>query len=398
MHCSQTTGSFRDDERSLRFEISLFFLNKSYTMKEIFNRANQYLFFIVLIAVVMYFGRTFLIPVFFAGMLAMLMAPVCRKLDSWGLNRALSSLCCILILVIVLAGIGFIISTQFATFAENISQIQSKAKELLEQAQSYIQEQSGMTPEKLEAVVKEEAEKTSQSGGGSMAVKIIGGITSTLASMVLTLVITFLMIYNKEQFESFFLRLYKDKDTEKVKTVVNKITLVSQKYLTGRAMSILIIATLYSIGLLIVGIKNAVLLAGIAALLTVIPYVGTVLGGMFPVVMALLTEDTQTALWAAVVMIVIQAMDNYFIEPNVVGGEVNLNALWSILSILLGGMIWGVAGMVIFLPLFGIIKIICDHVESLNPIGYLLGEPEGDKPSKIKEWIYAKLGKGKNAN
>jgi predicted PurR-regulated permease PerM len=115
--------------------------------------------------------------------------------------------------------------------------------------------------------------------------------------------------------------------------------------------------------------------------------------------MALLTEDVQTALWAAIVMIVIQAMDNYFIEPNVVGGEVNLSALWSILSILIGGMIWGVAGMILFLPLFGIIKIICDHVESLKPIGYLLGEPGGKEPSKIKMWINEKFGrKGKNGN
>jgi predicted PurR-regulated permease PerM len=155
---------------------------------------------------------------------------------------------------------------------------------------------------------------------------------------------------------------------------------------------------MYSVGLLIVGIKNAVLLAGIAALLTVIPYVGTVLGGLFPVMMALLTADTQTALWAGVVMIVIQAIDNYFIEPNVVGGEVNLSALWSILSILAGGMIWGVAGMIVFLPLFGIIKIICDHVQPLKPIGYLLGEPGGKKPSKVKEWISEKFGKRKKSN
>jgi predicted PurR-regulated permease PerM len=138
-----------------------------------------------------------------------------------------------------------------------------------------------------------------------------------------------------------------------------------------------------------------VLLAGIAALLTVIPYVGTVLGGLFPVSMALLTQDVQTALWAALVMFVIQTIDNYFIEPNVVGGEVNLNALWSILSIILGSMIWGVAGMILFLPLFGIIKIVCDHVEPLQPIGYLLGEPGGQKPSRVKEWIKEKLHIGK---
>ncbi|HEY9488530.1 MAG TPA: AI-2E family transporter, partial [Chryseosolibacter sp.] len=110
-------------------------------------------------------------------------------------------------------------------------------------------------------------------------------------------------------------------------------------------------------------------------------------GGLFPVLMALLTADVQTALWAGMVMIVIQAIDNYFIEPNIVGGEVNLNALWSILSIIAGGLIWGVAGMIIFLPLFGIIKIVCDHVAPLKPIGYLLGEAGGKKPSRIRQWI-----------
>jgi predicted PurR-regulated permease PerM len=364
-------------------------------MKEIFHRVNQYLFFIVLLVVVMYFGRAFLIPMFFAALLAMLMAPVCRKLDGWGFSRALSTVCCILILVLVIGGIAFVISTQISTFAENISQIQIKVKELLQQVQSYIEEQIGISPQEQERVVKQQAEESNQSGL-SLPARILNAITSTVTGLVLSLVITFLMLYNKEQFESFFLRLYEDQDTEKVKTVVGQITHVSQKYLTGRVMSVLIIAALYSIGLLIVGIKNAILLAGIAALLTVIPYIGTVLGGLFPVLMAMLTEDVQTALWAALVMIVIQTADNYFIEPNIVGGEVNLNALWSIMSIVAGGMIWGVAGMIVFLPLFGIIKIICDHVQPLKPIGYLLGEPGGQKPSKVKEWLKEKFGNRKS--
>jgi predicted PurR-regulated permease PerM len=342
----------------------------------------------------MYFGRAFLIPLFFAALLAMLMAPVCRKFESWGLSRALSTVGCVLILVIVIAGIGFVISTQFSTFAENVTQIQSKGKEILQQAQSYIEEQIGMSPQEQAEVVKQQTQKSNQSGPGLPAT-ILKAIISTLTGIVLALVITFLMIYNKEQFETFFLRLYDDKDKEKVKSVVGQITQVSQKYLTGRAMSVLIIATLYSIGLLIVGIKNAVLLAGIAALLTVIPYIGTVIGGLFPVMMAFLTEDVQTALWAGVVMLAIQTIDNYFIEPNVVGAEVNLNALWSILSILAGGMIWGVAGMIVFLPLFGIIKIVCDHVEPLKPIGYVLGEAGGQKPSRIRVWFMEKFGKGR---
>lgn len=358
-------------------------------MKDIFQKANQYLFFIILLCVVLYYGRAFLVPIVFASLLAMLMAPVCRRLDGWGLPRALSSLVCVLILLFVIAGIALIISTQFATFADNISQIQTRGKELLEHVQAYIQQQVGISPEEQERVVKEQAQNGQQ--GLNLAGKILNAITSTLTAVVLSLVITFLMIYNKEQFETFFVRLYEDKDKEKVKTVADQVAQVSQKYLLGRSMSVLIIATMYSIGLLIVGVKNAVLLAGIAALLTVIPYVGTVLGGLFPVTIALLTEGPETALWAGAVMIIIQTIDNYFIEPNIVGGEVNLNALWSILSIFAGGMIWGVAGMIVFLPLFGIIKIVCDHVAPLKPVGFLLGEPGGKQPSKLKLWIREKI-------
>lgn len=360
-------------------------------MKEIFNRVNQYLFFFVLLIVVMFFGKAFLVPVVFAALLAMLMAPVCRRFEGWGLNRPFSTIGCILILLLVIGGIGFIVSTQISTFADNLSQIESKGEELLQHAQAWIEEQIGMSPKEQEEVVKKEAEKSSQQGP-SLAARILAGIISTVTGIVLTLVFTFLMIYNKEQFESFFLRVYDDQDTEKVKTVVGQISQVSQRYLTGRAMSVLIIACMYSVGLLIVGVKNAVLLAGIAALLTVIPYLGTVLGGLFPVLMALLTQDVQTALGAGIVMVAVQTIDNYFIEPNVVGGEVNLNALWSILSIIAGGMIWGVAGMILFLPLFGIIKIICDHVEVLKPVGYLMGESGGKKPSAVKEWIKEKFG------
>jgi predicted PurR-regulated permease PerM len=364
-------------------------------MKEIFKRANQYLLFLILTVLILYFGRAFLIPIVFAAMLAMLMAPVCRKLDALGLNRALSSFACILILVLVIAGVGAIVSAQFAAFAEDIELIEKKGKELVSQTQQYIQNQFGVSEQKQDSVIKEQTKGAGKSAG-SYITRFLGGLTSTVASMVLTLVFTFLFIYSKERYENFFLKLYRDKDQTEVKRIVGKISHVSQQYLIGRVMSITIIAILYSIGLTIVGIKNAVLLGCIAALLTVIPYVGTTLGGLFPVMMALVTEDSmQPALFAILVMFVIQTVDNYFIEPNVVGGEVNLSALTSILSILAGGMIWGVAGMILFLPMAGIAKIICDHVTSLQPLGYLIGDPEEKKTSRLSEWIREKLSRRK---
>lgn len=360
-------------------------------MKEIFSRINQYLLFAILIVVVLFFGRTLLIPVVFAAMLAMLMAPVCRRFEKWGFNRPLATIACILILIFVIAGIGAIITAQIAAFSEDVNQIETKAKELTQQMHSYVQEKFGITEEQQKETIKEQTKEAGKNVGG-LITKVLNALTSAIGGIALTLVFTFLLIFNKEKYETFFLKLYKDQDTNKTKEIVTKISEVSQRYLTGRAMSVTIIAVLYAIGLSIVGIKNAILLACIAALLTVIPYVGTVLGGLFPVVMALVTEDSaQPALLAIVVMFSIQTIDNYFIEPNIVGGEVSLNALTSIISILAGGLVWGVAGMILFLPMFGIIKIICDNVESLKPFGYIIGDSEGNKGSKIKEWLQKKF-------
>ena len=89
-------------------------------------------------------------------------------------------------------------------------------------------------------------------------------------------------------------------------------------------------------------------------------------------------------------IILIQTIDNYFIEPNVVGREVNLSAFASILSIIIGGLIWGIAGMILFLPMTGILKIIFDHVESLKPLGYVIGDERGGG-TRVSEWLKEKL-------
>lgn len=360
-------------------------------MKEIFLRLNQYLLFVILFVVVLYFGRPVLIPVIFASMLAMLMAPVCRRIDGWGAHRAVSALVCILIVAAFIAGVVTVVGVQISTFISDIDQIKQKSGELMNEAQRFIEQKIGVSAEEQKTMIKKQTEEAGQSAG-NLAGKILAGISTLLAGVALTLVFTFLLLFNKEKYEQFFLRLYRDENNGKVKQIVGQISDVAQRYLTGKVMSITIIAILYSIGLSIVGIENAILLGFIAALLTLIPYVGTVLGGSIPVLMALVTEDSfQPALYAALVMFIIQTMDNYFIEPNIVGGEVNLSAIVSILSIIVGGLVWGVAGMILFLPMAGILKIICDHIDPLKPFGFLIGDPAGKKSSRASDWIKAKF-------
>jgi predicted PurR-regulated permease PerM len=363
-------------------------------MKDLLLRINQNLLFFVLAVVVLYFGKPILVPLMLGALLAMLMAPVCQRLDDAGFKRALSSTICILILLAAFALIFWIILNQVTSFMEDINQIEVKAKEMLGQVQIFIEKKLSIPKKEQEVIAKEQVENGNE-GHGSIAGSIVSGFTSTMTTIVLMLVYTFLFIYSKERYETFIVRIFHEEDTEKVRTIVGKISLVGQKYLTGRVTSILILTTLYSIALLWIGLDNAIILGGIAALLTIVPYIGTTLGGMFPFLVALITEETvEPALMVAVSIVVIQTIDNYFIEPNVVGGEVNLSAFASIFSIIVGGAIWGIAGMILFLPMVGILKIIFDHIESLKPLGYVIGD-NGDKDRKhifvrLKEKVFGK--------
>ncbi len=350
-------------------------------MNDILSRVNQHLLFFVLIVVTLYFGKPVLVPLMLGALLAMLMAPVCQSLDDKGLHRAISTAICILILLVAFAAVFTIIITQINSFMEDLAMIKAKTRGLLWELQSFIEDRFNIPKKDQEDIAKGQVNGENENNAG-LAGSIVSGFTATMGTLVLMLVYTFLFLYNKEKYETFFVRIFHTEDPEKVKNIVGKIAMVGQKYLTGRAMSVIILTTLYSIALFLIGLDNAVILAGIAALLTIIPYVGTTIGGMFPFLVALTTEPTiHPALMVAGAIILIQTIDNYFIEPNVVGGEVNLSALASIISILIGGIIWGVAGMILFLPFMAVLKIIFDHVESLKPLGYIIGD-SGDRDRK----------------
>jgi predicted PurR-regulated permease PerM len=361
------------------------------------QKTNNYLLLAILVTVVLYFGQPVLIPLAFGALFAMLMAPLCRYLDK-KTNRGLSSFICMMIVMVAILIILGVAAWQVASFVEDMPAIKERTEKFITSAQQFIQETFGVSPEKQKSFMQKQMSTAGESAG-AYAGQLLGSISSATGWLVLSLIFTFLFLYNKERYESFFVKIFKNDEPAHVKSIVKKISQVSEQYLLGRTYSILIMFVLYSTGLLIIGIKNALLLAAIASLLTFIPYVGTIFGSIFPVIMALITEDSTTpAIWTAVVMVSIQALDNYFIEPYVVGGEVNLSAFATIFIIVCGGLVWGIPGTILFIPLLAIIKIICDNVESLKPYGYLIGDPDGSKPSKLKMWIQEKFQKAKKTN
>jgi predicted PurR-regulated permease PerM len=348
-------------------------------------QVNSLLFFIVLVAVILYFGKQILIVLIFSAFLAMLMTPVTRKLEKWGVSETIAALLSVFIIVIVIAAVLYIVSAQFAAFSEDLPQIQTKIEELVSALQAKVDQHLGISYEQQATAVKEQV-KNSGSSIGSFFTGFLTGVGSLAGGMIIVLVFTFLFILQRNKYEKFILKLVPEEKRTATSKVIGNIANVAQQYLKGRAISIIILGIFYTIGFLVLGLKNAILLAAITAVLTFIPYIGTLIGGLLPIFMAIVTEDSLgKALGVVIILLMAQALDNYFIEPKVVGGSVNISPFFSIFILLLGGAIWGVAGVILFLPMLAIVRIIFENIEGLQPYAFLIGD-EKKKSSTDNLW------------
>ena len=160
-----------------------------------------------------------------------------------------------------------------------------------------------------------------------------------------------------------------------MKEIVVQTKTVIQQYLIGLVIEFVMVAILNTVVLLIFGIDYAILLGIIGALLNLIPYIGGIVGVALPMIIALVTK---TSAWYSIYVLVgyyiVQLIDNNLIVPMVVASKVKINALFSVIVVIVGNAIWGIPGMFLSIPLLAIVKLICDHVETLKPWGFLLGD------------------------
>jgi predicted PurR-regulated permease PerM len=185
----------------------------------------------------------------------------------------------------------------------------------------------------------------------------------------------------RTKYEKFVLMLYKEEKRNKAKDMIDRISQVAQQYLTGRLVAACIMGLLFLIGFLIVGLKNSVILALIVAIMTIIPYVGALIGGLVPLFISMIDGSLNQSIWVVIIILAINTIDHYIIEPYVVGGSVNISPFFTIFVLILGGLIWGIPGIILFLPLSGIIKIVFENVEGLQPYASLIGDQrDSSKP------------------
>lgn len=341
------------------------------------------LLFLVLAYTVLKTLSFYLVPATFAALLAMLMLPLNRLLEKWRFPRILAIITSLLVILIIIAGIITLISTQVISFAKDLPTIEQQLRGKFDELQAFIQRVSGFTIEnQMDFIDKEVAMVLSTADKWATGILLSTG--GTLAGFGIMILHFILFLLYRPRIKGFFLGLIQEGHHEKAGQVIEQITKVTRQYLTGVVIVMAIMSVLNSVGLLILGIQNAIFFGVLAAVLNIIPYIGVWIGAGLPILLALITKESLLyPVGVLGVFLFNQFIDNNFLTPRITGSQVKINALATIGVILIGNMVWGVAGMILFIPLLGIAKIIFDNVDQLKPFGYLIGEDDTPKESRL---------------
>lgn len=351
--------------------------------------AVLFLFFAIISG--LYFTREFFIPVAIAGILSMLFVPLSRRLENKGINRALASIICILILLAIVAGIVALISWQVSDLANDTEKMQERITKMGGQLREYVSNTIGVSKEKQQQMMEQQS--SSASNAGSSVATVLSSIMSFFVNGLLVLIYIFLFMYFRGHLKQFILKIVPPENNRNAEVIIGDASKVAQKYLSGLGLMIMCLWVMYGIGYSIVGVKNAIFFAIICGLLEIIPFIGNLTGTALTILMVASQGGNSTMITGVLITyVIVQFLQSYILEPLVVGAEVNINPLFTILVIIVGEMIWGIPGMILAIPILGIIKIICDHIESLKPYGFLIGEDKKPKSesgfmSKVKRWF-----------
>jgi predicted PurR-regulated permease PerM len=331
------------------------------------------LFIISLFMLVIILAKNILVPLAVSILLAYLIYPIVWKLEKWGLHRIPSILIVILAFLIVASAIALIFSLQIASIQLNIDSLKDKVLEGNGSLGAGIGEYLNVNTEKVNDYLErflQDIISAITSGTAKLFTT-----TSTIVFQIFILpVFTFFILFYRTKTAFFIFKLVGEKNKKKTIKILHEVSTVTSHYLAGLLGVVLILAVLNSLGLTIIGIPHALVLGVGAALLNLIPYFGTLLGALIPIFYVFISMDNpfQTVFKVVIMFIIIQFLENNIITPNIVGTNVRINALTIILGLLLGNLVWGIAGMLIIIPYIAILKIIMRNIESLEPYAYLL--------------------------
>lgn len=323
---------------------------------------------------ILYIAQGIIVPLIFATIIAIVLHPVVIFFMRLRLKRMMAIVVTLIIAFIVILSFGFLLFSQVSRFGESWPTLVEKISGLFSDFLIWISGYFNIDQQNLNEWIAQTKNNAVNSSSALIGQTLLTA-GSALVILFLIPVYVFMILYYQPLLRDFINQLFSSSNQSRVSDVVTQIKTVIQKYLVGLVIEAAIVGALYTITLLVLGIEYAIMLGIIGALINVIPYLGGIVGVALPMVIALATKSSPWyAVYVLIIFYVIQLIDNNYIVPKIVASKVKINALFSIVIVIVGNALWGIPGMFLSIPLLAIVKLIFDNTPQLKPWGFLLGD------------------------
>lgn len=331
---------------------------------------------IVLTLYIIIIGQFLFKPLLSALIIAVILKPLISYLENKVRSRTLSVAIIVAGLFIVVSALLLFIFSQAQNITKDTDKLAQGFELVLDSVQNWLQSTFGFSPDKQVSLLKNNALDFLKKFTAFIP-QFLLATADFFAEFFLFLIALCFFLYHRQFLINFLFQLSRDSQHHKINTILNSIQNINKKYIFGILLVILITGILNTAGLLILGIDHAIFFGVVAGILTIIPYIGIVTGSLLPVLYAIATTHS---LWYPLGVIFVfsfvQFLEGNFITPKIVGHQVSLNPLASLLALFFAGKFLGILGVILALPCLAIIKVIFDQLDSLKPYGYLIGNAE----------------------
>jgi predicted PurR-regulated permease PerM len=328
--------------------------------------------FIVFGSVIMYFGSTLLIPLAYAAFITFILYPITEWLEKHKVPRGLAIGLSLAILIIIVCGIVFLLVEQAIGFAKQWPDLSQKLSIFMSDAGKWLLAHTSISSAQLDKWVERSIDNIG-SNFVSRAGSTIYISTVSAIKLILIPVYVSLALYNREKILEMLHLMFPNKNELDIGAILHEVIYTFYRFIKGMITVYIVVGILNSIGLYILGIPDAIFFGFIVSILTFIPYVGIIIGSLLPVTVAWVMHDN---IWYGVAVIAIfafvQILEANIIFPLAVSHRLKVSTLFTIIAIFTGALLWGVSGMILFIPALGILKLVLSRIPGYEQVAKLL--------------------------
>lgn len=324
-----------------------------------------------------YFAAPVVIPIVVSVSLAYILSPLVALLNRWKIPHSFSVVIVLLISLAVLGILLYLLSLQVNNFVGELSQNWSAIVKFLNDLKVKLMAWGlGETPliSSLDKLQSQALNLQNLTGAGKFLAKGLSSFFSSLLGGVLIFFLTFFILNDQKNLYNRLTRAFGRAEEKITQQILIEINSQIKSFILVKFMITVVLSVIFTVGLLIIGVKYSFIWGPLAAVLNLIPFIGAVIGIVPPAIVALIQYDT---IWPALIVViffvVVQALESNLISPKLLADKVNLNPLVILVTSMYWGWLWGAIGIILAVPITACFKVICDHVEALQPIGILLG-------------------------